>query len=96
MVEPLTGPPASARGDAAVYPLCLGGTTKPRWRSFKRLSATIGDLHSATKRRVERSRQMCGTKAHLKWDDRLHAIPPLGGSLVAFISVFIVLTIVMR
>jgi hypothetical protein len=36
---------------------------------------------------------MCRMKAHLKWDDRLDAIPPLAGSLVAFISLFVVLAI---
>lgn len=32
-------------------------------------------------------------KADLKWDDRLDALPPLAGSLIAFISLAIVLTI---
>jgi len=39
---------------------------------------------------------MCLTKRHLKWDDRLDAIPPLAGSLVAFISLLIVLAIAVR
>jgi hypothetical protein len=39
---------------------------------------------------------MCRIRAHLKWDDRLDAIPPLAGSLLALISLFIVLTIVAR
>jgi len=33
------------------------------------------------------------TKLHLRWDDRLDAIPPLAGSFVAFISLLIVMTI---
>jgi hypothetical protein len=36
------------------------------------------------------------TKLHPKWDDRLDAIPPLAGSVVAFISLLIVLTIAVR
>ena len=36
------------------------------------------------------------TKAHLKWDDRLDAVPPLAGTLVALISLFIVLMVVAR
>jgi hypothetical protein len=39
---------------------------------------------------------MCRIRAHLKWDDRLDAIPPLAGSLLALISLFIVLTLVAR
>jgi len=35
-------------------------------------------------------------KIHPRWDDRLDAIPPLAGTLVAFISMFIVLTFVVR
>jgi hypothetical protein len=34
------------------------------------------------------------TKLHLRWDDRLDAIPPLAGSVVAFISLMIAMTIV--
>ena len=39
---------------------------------------------------------MCRMKAQLKWDDRLDAIPPLAGTLVAFISLLFVAIIVMR
>ena len=39
---------------------------------------------------------MCRIRAELKWDDRLDAIPPLAGSLLALISLFIVLTLVVR
>jgi hypothetical protein len=39
---------------------------------------------------------MCRMKAHLRWDDRLDAIPPLAGPLIALISMFIVLTLVVR
>jgi hypothetical protein len=39
---------------------------------------------------------MCRIRAHMQWDDRLDAIPPLAGSLLALISLFIVLTIVAR
>jgi hypothetical protein len=39
---------------------------------------------------------MCRMKAHVRWDDRLDAIPPLVGPLVALISMFIVLTLVVR
>jgi hypothetical protein len=39
---------------------------------------------------------MCRIRAELKWDDRLDAIPPLAGSLLALISLFIVLTLVAR
>jgi len=39
---------------------------------------------------------MCRDIANLQWDDRLHVIPPLAGSLVTFVSLFIVLTIVVR
>jgi hypothetical protein len=56
----------------------------------------IGDLHSAAKRRVEKEAHMCRMKAHLKWDDRLDAIPPLAGALFAFLSLFFVLMVVMR
>jgi len=33
---------------------------------------------------------MCRIKAQPKWDDRLDAIPPLAGTLVAFISLLFV------
>ena len=39
---------------------------------------------------------MCRMKGHLHWDDRLDAVPPLAGTLLAFVSLFIVLMIVMR
>ena len=39
---------------------------------------------------------MCRIRAHLQWDDRLDAIPPLAGALVALISMFVVLTLVVR
>ena len=39
---------------------------------------------------------MCRMKTHLKWDDRLDAIPPLAGALLAFLSLFFVLMVVMR
>jgi hypothetical protein len=39
---------------------------------------------------------MCRMKAHLRWDDRLDAIPPLADPLIALISMFIVLTLVVR
>ena len=39
---------------------------------------------------------MCRMKAPPKWDDRLDAIPPLAGTLVAFISLLFVAMIVMR
>ena len=39
---------------------------------------------------------MCRMKAGPKWDDRLDAIPPLAGTLVAFISLLFVAMIVMR
>ena len=35
-------------------------------------------------------------KIHPRWDDRLDAIPPLVGTLVALISMFIVLNFVVR
>jgi hypothetical protein len=59
-------------------------------------SSRIGGLLFATKRRVARRRTMCRMKADLKWDDRLDAIPPLAGTLFAFLSLFFVLMIVMR
>ena len=39
---------------------------------------------------------MCRMKTHLRWDDRFDAIPPLAGALVALISMFVVLTLVVR
>ena len=39
---------------------------------------------------------MCLTKLHSNWDDRLDAIPPLAGSLVAFVSLLIVLLVMAR
>lgn len=38
---------------------------------------------------------MCRTKSQPKWDDRLDAIPPLAGTLVAFISLLFVAMIMM-
>jgi len=35
-------------------------------------------------------------KIHPRWDDRLDAIPPLAGTLVALISMLIVLNFVAR
>ena len=37
---------------------------------------------------------MCRMKSHLHWDDRL--VPPLAGTLLAFVSLLIVLMLVMR
>ena len=37
---------------------------------------------------------MCRMKARSKWDDRLDAIPPLAGTLVAFISLLFVAILV--
>ena len=39
---------------------------------------------------------MCRMKIQPKWDDRLNAIPPLAGTLAAFISLLFVAIIVMR
>jgi hypothetical protein len=73
------------------------------------MSSHLADLNEVTRRFVAQwrdrrfslkifsirwSRQMCREIAHLQWDDRLDVIPPLAGSLVAFISLFIVVTIV--
>ena len=38
---------------------------------------------------------MCRMNGQPKWDDRLYAIPPLAGTLVAFISLLFVAMIVM-
>jgi hypothetical protein len=37
---------------------------------------------------------MCRMKTQPKWDDRLDAIPPLAGTLVAFISLLFVAILV--
>jgi hypothetical protein len=39
---------------------------------------------------------MCRLKTDLKWDDRLDAVPPLAGALIAFVSLLIVLAITAR
>jgi hypothetical protein len=70
--------------------------SSPVRHNASEFSVHVGGLHSATKRRFGRRRQMCRIRAHLQWDDRLDAIPPLAGSLLALISLFIVLTIVAR
>jgi hypothetical protein len=67
-----------------------------RERSSYRIFAGHRRSPFATKHRVGRRRQMCRMKARPKWDDRLDAIPPLAGTLVAFISLLFVAMIVMR
>jgi len=39
---------------------------------------------------------MCRLQAKLRWDDRMHVIPPLAGPLVAFIGMLIELSVVAR
>ena len=39
---------------------------------------------------------MCRLRADLKWDERLDAVPPLAGALLAFVSLLIVLAIIAR
>jgi hypothetical protein len=60
--------------------------------------ASYWDLRSEAGTHSHRLKEiaMRPIKLHPRWDDRLDAIPPLAGSLVAFISLFIVLMIVIR
>ena len=37
---------------------------------------------------------MCRMKTQPKWDDRLDAIPPLAGTLVAFILLFVAIIVI--
>jgi hypothetical protein len=67
---------------------CHAGNIRPRSGIWKTEAGTLANRSEEVAMRL--------TKLHLRWDDRLDAIPPLAGSFVAFISLMIVLTIAVR
>jgi hypothetical protein len=65
---------------------CHAGNIRPRSGIWRTEAGTLANRSEEV--------AMRRTKLHLRWDDRLDAIPPLAGSVVAFISLMIAMTIV--